>query len=72
MKIFFSAIPKMSVKRQNAMCAYFDARIFIIGGYYGDTYHSTMEVLDLETNKWSFASPLSGPRHYAGAAAMNG
>ena len=31
-----------------------------------------MEVLDLETNEWSFASPLTGPRHHAGAAAMNG
>ena len=54
------------------MCAYFDARIYIIGGYHGDTYHSSMEVLDLETNEWSFASPLTGPRHHAGAAAMNG
>ena len=54
------------------MVAYSEARIFIIGGYYEDNYHSSVEMLDLETNEWSFLCPLPEPRYHAGATAVNG
>lgn len=62
----------MKEKRQSGMCSYYNSCIYIIGGYFDNTYHASMEVLDLETFEWSFLSPLPEPRHHAGATAVNG
>lgn len=62
----------MTEKRQNAMSAYYDDQIFIIGGYFDDTYHQSVEVFNVSDGDWRFVSPLPEPRHHAGAAAMNG
>lgn len=62
----------MSEYRQNAMCAYWSGKIYVIGGYHDDTYQSSMEMLDIETNCWRFLSPLPAPRHHAGATVING
>ena len=54
------------------MCAYYDARIYVIGGYYKEQHHTSVEVLDLEQMKWLTVAPLPKPRHYGGASAVNG
>ncbi|XP_047132004.1 kelch-like protein 12 isoform X2 [Hydra vulgaris] len=65
-------IPQLQEKRQNAMCAYYDAKIYVIGGYYDDHFHKSVEVLDLDQMKWLSVAPLPKPRHYGGASAING
>lgn len=57
--------------RQDAMCAYNDGKIYVIGGYRGDNCMSSGEVYDIEDNEWTAIAPMSGERNKAGCAVLN-
>ena len=53
------------------MAAVVENKIYVIGGYHGNTFMPTCEALDLESNKWDFMASLSCARYQAGVAVLN-
>ena len=57
--------------RQDAMSAFVEGKIYVIGGYCNDDYMSTGEAYDIEDNEWTAIAPMSVERNKAGCAAYN-
>ena len=53
------------------MAAVVENKIFVVGGYHGNTFMPTCESLDLDKNEWNFKASLSSPRYQAGVAVLN-
>ena len=53
------------------MAAVVENKIYVIGGYHGNTFMPTCEALDLDKNEWNFKASLSSPRYQAGVAVLN-
>lgn len=70
----FSFVPSVAPiieQRQDAMAAVVENKIYVIGGYHGNTFLPTCEALDLDKNEWNFMASLSSPRYQAGVAVLN-
>lgn len=66
-----SAVAPIIERREDAMAAVVDNKIYVIGGYHGNTFMPTCEALDLDDNEWDFMASLSSPRYQAGVAVLN-
>ena len=64
-------IPPAIEKRQDAMAAYVDEKIYVIGGYQDNTFRASGEVYDIEGKTWGSICPMSMPRYQAGVAVLN-
>lgn len=50
----------------------FEGKIYVIGGYYNNIFYSSVEELDLDTNRWDFKAPMTaGSRYHAGSALLH-
>ena len=61
----------MPTKRQSAMAAAFDNKIYVIGGYSGSTNYNVVEEYDPATDTWSTKKPIPTHRSYGVSAVMN-
>lgn len=66
-----SVVAPIIERREDAMAAVVDNKIYVIGGYHGNTFMPTCEALDLDDNAWNFMASLSAPRYQAGVAVLN-
>ena len=58
-------------KRQDAMSAHVDGKIYVIGGYRNQDCMACGEAYDIEENMWTPIAPMTGERNKAGCAAIN-
>merc|ERR1711879_961098 len=58
----WSRITSMALIRSDACATVKGNKIYVIGGFDGDTVHNSVEVFDPEEMSWSFTISLSTPR----------
>jgi N-acetylneuraminic acid mutarotase len=63
--------PEMSTMRSSMGVSVIGKKIFVIGGYNGIVYLSTVEVLDTETNKWSTLPSIKTARSMMGVTVID-
>ena len=68
----WNRMPSMTLVRSDACATTKDNKIFVIGGFDGDTVHSAVEVFNPEDQTWTFTASLSTPRSGVRAISCKG
>lgn len=59
----WESVSDMQVRRSDASAVSFEGKIYVFGGFDGQTVHSTVEIFDPTTNTWTISSiPMTVPR----------
>ena len=64
--------PTMAERRTRGAGAALNGKLYVVGGNTGFEALESVEVYDLQTNKWSLAAPMATARSAHGVAALDG
>ncbi|QHR82677.1 kelch-like protein [Brazilian porcupinepox virus 1] len=59
----WSDIPKLNIPRNDASLCYIYNKLYIIGGFTGNSYTNTVEVYDNEKCRWEESKPCTGLKY---------
>ena len=62
----------MNVRRSALGAAVMDGKIYVVGGYDGNSSLNSVECFDPDTNQWKFVASMSTMRSATGVTALNG